>query len=283
MKMITQSRIVADSATIGLEKDDIVMVHASLRSVGTILGGPDVLIKGLLTAVGPGGTIMAYTDWQDGVQEMTRSDAADKLDAAVLEELPPFEPSASRACREYGILPEFLRTYRGAVRSGNPDASVCAVGGKAEWLCEDHPLQYGYGPGSPLAKLVEASGKVLLVGSPLDSVTLLHYSEHMAEVSGKRIIRYREPILIDGQKQWVEIEEFDTDNPVVPAAPEDYFGDIVQTFVSLGCGRSGTIGNAPSHLFDALRLHTFAVEYIQKRYGAQQPGRADATDGAPHP
>ena len=33
-------------------------------------------------------------------------------------------------------------------------ASAAAVGHKAEWLCRDHRLQYGYRPGSPLAKLV---------------------------------------------------------------------------------------------------------------------------------
>lgn len=227
-----------------------------------------MLISALLNTVGPEGTVAAYTDWQDGVQHKTRSDSIDKPDAVIFRELPPFEPSTSRARREYGIFPEFLRTYRGSVRSGNPDASVCAVGRKALWLCEDHPLQYGYGPGSPLAKLVEASGKILLVGSPLDSVTLLHYSEHMANVPGKRIIRYQEPILIDGQKQWVEIEEFDTGDPVVPTAPEGYFTDLVQAFLSFGYGQSGLIGNAPSHLLDALHLDTFALEWIHDRYGA---------------
>jgi len=266
---ITESRLVSDLTALGLQKDDLVMVHASLRSVGTVLGGPDVLIGALLKAVAPGGTIAAYTDWQDGVQHKTRSDTVDEPDAVIFSELPPFEPNTSRARRTYGILPEFLRTYRGSVRSGNPDASVCAVGGKALWLCENHPLQYGYGPGSPLAKLVEASGKVLLVGSPLDSVTLLHYSEHMANVPGKRVIRYREPILIDGRKQWVEIEEFDTGDPVVPAAPDDYFSDLVQVFLCLGYGQSGQIGNASSHLLDALHLHTFAVEWIQYKYITQ--------------
>ena len=40
MKTITHSRLVADLEKLGLLKDDIVMVHASLYSVGTILGGP---------------------------------------------------------------------------------------------------------------------------------------------------------------------------------------------------------------------------------------------------
>jgi len=159
------------------------------------------------------------------------------------------------------------------MRSGNPDASVCAVGARAQWLCQDHPLQYGYGPGSPFAKLVEASGRVLLIGSPLEGVTLLHHSEHMAQVSGKRVIRYREPLLVDGKKEWLDFEEFDTGNPVVPAAPEGYFGDIVQSFLSCGEGSAGMIGNAQSHLLDAARLHAFAVEWIEGRYGGEQPSQ----------
>jgi aminoglycoside 3-N-acetyltransferase len=269
--MITRSKLIADLKAMGVLKDDIVMVHASLRSVGVILGGPDALIDALLTAVGPNGTIMAYTDWQDGVQHITRCDAADRVDTDLLDELPPFCPATSRARRAYGVFPEFLRTYRGAVRSGNPDASVCAVGARAQWLCADHPLQYGYGPGSPLAKIVEASGKVLLLGSPFDAVTLLHYSEHMARVPGKRIIRYREPVLIDGQKQWVKFEEFDTNDPVVSAAPEGYFADVVRSFLSSGYGSDGMVGNAKSYLLDAPRLHAFAVEWIEDKYGTQ-PG-----------
>ncbi len=231
--------------------------------------GPDALIGALLAAVGPGGTIMAYTDWQDGVHHITCCDASESERVAMLEELPPFDPTTSRARRTFGIFPEFLRTHRESVRSGIPDASVCAVGARAQWLCKDHPLQYGYGPGSPLAKLVEASGKVLLIGSPLDAVTLLHYSEHMAQVPGKRIIRYREPILFADRKQWVEIEEFDTGDPVISAAPEDYFEDIVRGYLSLDGSDTGPIGNAKSYLLDASRLHTFAVEWMEKEYGVK--------------
>jgi len=66
MNLITQSQLAADIAALGVRNDDSVMVHASLRSVGRIFGGPDALIGALLAAVGRGGTIMAYTDWQDG-------------------------------------------------------------------------------------------------------------------------------------------------------------------------------------------------------------------------
>jgi aminoglycoside 3-N-acetyltransferase len=57
----------------------------------------------------------------------------------------------------------------------------------------DHPLDYGYGEAWPLAKLVAARGKVLMVGAPPDTMTLLHHAEHLARIPGKRIRRYEVP------------------------------------------------------------------------------------------
>jgi aminoglycoside 3-N-acetyltransferase len=236
---IVHRQLVRDFIRLGLEAGDMVMVHASIRAVGQVLGGPDVVIRALLDVVGTAGTIVMYVDWEDAVQRLTRDDVSEQLEARWLEEFPPFDPKTSRARRAYGILPEFLRTWPGACRSGNPDASVAAVGAQAQWLCTDHPLPYGYGSGSPLAKLVDARGKVLLLGGPFDTITLLHYAEHMARLPKKRVIRYREPLLVHGAKVWVEIEEFDKSQPVVPGAWDSYFADIVQEYFASGKGRSG--------------------------------------------
>lgn len=265
---ITQSQLRQDFVALGVEPGDTVMVHAALRSVGPVLGGPDVVITALLAAVGTTGTIMAYTDWEHGVQQLTREDAAEPTDLALLDELPPFDPRTGRAQRDNGALPELLRTTPGAVRSGNPDASMAALGRQAAWLCANHPLQYGYGPGSPLAKLVEVEGKVLLLGSPLENVTLLHYAEHLARLPDKRRIRYQEPLLVDGHRQWVTIEEFDTSDPVIAAAPDDYFGTIVREYLALGRSGAGSVGQAPSYLLAAADLVGFAVAWMEGRWGA---------------
>ncbi len=262
--VLTRRRILDDLVGLGLSPGDLVMVHSSMRAVGLVLGGPDEVIRALLDAVGPSGTVAAYADWEHGGLHLHEAGA----DLPVsLEDYPAFDPRLSRARRAYGVLPEFIRTWPGAVRSGNPDASVTAIGARAAWLCADHPLHYGYGPGSPLAKLVEARGKVLLLGAPLDSVTLLHYAEHMARLPGKRIIRYREPILVDGQKRWADIEEYDTAEPVVPGVTEDYFGRIVGDYLGLGSGRSGLVGRAESHLLEAASLYAFAVDWLERRFG----------------
>jgi len=150
-------------------------------------------------------------------------------------------------------------------RSGNPDASCVAVGAKAKWLSENHPLQYGYGQGSPLAKLCEAKGKVLLLGAPFGSLTILHYAEHLANVPNKKIIHYKMPILCDGQRVWKDVEEYDTCGNVLPNAEEN-FETIPQEYLAASKGKTGKVGQAKSYLFEAADFAKFAVGWLEKKY-----------------
>ncbi|GAB2900960.1 hypothetical protein GCM10022245_40290 [Streptomyces mayteni] len=60
------------------------------------------------------------------------------------------------------------------MRSRHPDVSFAALGALATELVADHPWDDPHGPGSPLARLVAHGGRVLLLGAPLDTMTLLH-------------------------------------------------------------------------------------------------------------
>ena len=103
-----------------------------------------------------------------------------------------------------------------------------------------------------LGLLPLAGGKVLMLGAPLDRMTLLHHAEHVANFPNKRIRRYEAPILVDGMKTWRWFEEFDTSNSP-DGMPEDYFATIVEAFLATGDGRRGVIGEAQSVLVDATR------------------------------
>lgn len=256
--MWTRSRLAGQISAFGIEPGDAVLVHAGLRSVGPMLGGPDALIAALTDAVGPTGTILGYCDWN--------YDDRDLPDPALRVDVPPFDPERSRATRDNGAFPELLRTTPGACRSANPGASFAALGGKADWFTTDHALDYGYGPQSPLGKLVEVGGKSMLIGAPLDSMTLLHHAEHLADIPGKRVRRYQSPILVDGRTIWRDFEEFDTSDPVVEGLADNYFKDVVEAFLATGQGRRGLIGHAPSVLVDAPAIVAFAVEWLEHRF-----------------
>jgi aminoglycoside 3-N-acetyltransferase len=260
---ITRSKLVTDLKKLGVTSGDTIMLHVSVKSMGWIVGGPDIVIQALLDVLGKKGTLMMYVGWEDSPYDFAHW--SEVIQRAYLKECPPFYPARSRAYRKWSILTEYLRTWPGAFRSSNPEASCAVIGAKARWLTKNHPLQYGYGPGSPLAKICEAKGKVLLLGAPLNTITLLHYAEHIANVPNKLIVRYKMPILRDKKRVWVDIEEFDTCGNILLGAGE-YFELIPREYLSSGKGWSGKVGAAQSYLFDADDFVKFAVKWLERKY-----------------
>ncbi len=254
----TWRSLTADLRALGLADGDAVLVHAGLRSVGRIVGGADALIAALRDAVGEDGTILGYADWQ-GEDDILAN-------PALRDDIPAFDPLASRAVRDNGAFPELLRTTPGALRSANPGASCVALGKYAWWFTSDHALDYGYGPQSPFGKLVEANGKTLLLGAPLDTMTLLHHAEHLADIPGKHVRRFQAPILVNGHTVWRRFEEFDTTHPVVDGLDDDYFALIVRAYIESGGGTEGTVGNAACVLVPAADMVAFAVRWLERRF-----------------
>jgi aminoglycoside 3-N-acetyltransferase len=262
---ITRVDLTAGLARLGVAAGDIVMVHAACRAVGPVLGGADAIIAALRDAVGAEGTVMAYLDWEAAWEDF--KDEHGRIPAALRPHVLPFDPALTRAARQNGTLPEFLRTTPGARRSANPGASVAALGARADWLTADHPMDYGYGPGTPLARLVEARGKVLMLGAPLDTMTLLHHAEHLAKLPGKRIIRTEVPFETADGVLWRMIEEFDTSDPCVPALPDNFIERIVTAYLATGAGRQGKVGQADSVLVEAAEIVPFAVGWMERTAG----------------
>jgi aminoglycoside 3-N-acetyltransferase len=263
-EFITKSRMITDLRDLGIHEGQVVMLHASVRAVGWVVGGPDTVLQAILEVIGPVGTLMMLVGWEDNPYHI--NDWQPEKRKAYLEECPPFDPATSRANRRWGILTEYLRTWPGAQRSSHPEGSFAAVGAQARHIIEDQPLNYGYGDGSPLAKLCEARGKVLMLGTPPDTVTLVHYAESLADVPGKRIVHYRMPVLRRCERVWADLEEYDTSRGIVDWQGEDYLPVIVLEYLASGRGSSGKVGQAQCHLLDAPELVDFAVRWMERRF-----------------
>lgn len=261
--VVTRSSLAGDLRRIGLGEGDAVMVHAAFGQVGPVLGGPDALVDAVLDVIGPEGTVLSYQDWELGIDVW---DEHGRVAAALREHVPPFDPVTARPARDHGVLAAVIGTRPGVRRSGNPGASVAAVGARAEAFTADHPLDYGYGEGSPFARLVEAGGRVLMVGAPLDTMTILHHAEHLARIPRKRRIEVEYPLAAPEGVRWRVCTEFDTSEPVVAGLPEDYFRLVVEEHLATGAGRRGAIGNARSVLVDAPAVVAFAVDWLESRY-----------------
>jgi len=250
--------IAEDCRSLGLTTGDLVMVHVSLRSVGPVIGGADALADGILTAIGNDGTIMVYVGCDSPFDDIGRGICTPEEEAFILAHCPVFDPQSSRACREFGAFAEVFRTHPGVRCSNQVGSRMSAYGSKAEEILATPSLDYPLGKGSPLEHLCEANGKVLLLGCDLDHVTLLHYAEALAPINEKRVVRIKAPLKIDGKREWVEIEEFDS-MIGIRLWEDRFFAHIMEKFIASGRASEGAIGNAKSYLFRARELIDFAI------------------------
>lgn len=274
--MASRADLVEGLRALGVREGDLLMVHASLRAVGPVDGGPSHVLDALLEAVGREGTIAAFVSWD-------RSSYEETLNGAVLGERerqawPAFDPAANpEPYAGFGALNRFICSHPAVRRSAHPDASFAAIGRLAEELARDHPLVEGYGPGSPLGRTVRMQGRVLLLGAGLDAVTVLHHAEVLADIPGKRRVTYELPIATPGGKRWLRAENFDTngilDEFAVPGRP-DAVESIARDYVALGQGRRGRVGAAGCYLFEAGAIVEFGVRWLEARYPprVERPG-----------
>lgn len=250
------------------------MVHTRMSALGWVVGGSEAVVRALLDTVGPGGTLMGYASWEEHVYRASEWPAEHR--EAYLADPPAFHLATAEASREHGRIPERLRTWPGAERSGHPEASVVALGPRARWLIDPHPDDDAYGDRSPFARLVEAGGQVLMLGAPLDTITLLHHAEAIARVPDKRRVTFRVRVGRPGGAEDVEFTDIDTSAGAFPyerlGLEEDAFAVIARAALAAGIGVRGQVGQAESHLFEAAQLTEFAAAWMEERFA---PGGGD--------
>jgi len=233
--------ITADLRRLGVAAGDLVMVHASLRSLGPVEGGAEGLIDALGAAVGPEGTLLMTLG--------ARDDA-------------PFDCLVTAADPDMGALAEVFRQRVGTRVSDHPEGRFGASGPLADQLVHAVPWDDYYGPGSPLERLVEAGGRVLRLGADLDTLTVVHYAEYLVALPTKRRVR-RHPVLAGPQGREPRVVEcLDDEFGIVDHPGEDYFAVIMRSYLATGRASTGVVGRATSELIRAADVVCFAVAWM---------------------
>jgi aminoglycoside 3-N-acetyltransferase len=275
LRPVTRSELVRDLRALGVREGAVVMVHTAMSSLGWVVGGADAVVYALLDTVGPGGTLVASAGWHEDTYDL--ASWPPDWQRAYQEELPGFDPAVMEADHDNGRLPERIRTWPGARRSAHPESSVVAIGARTDWIVSPHPDDDAFGAGTPLARLVEADGQVLMLGAPLETITLLHHAEAIADVPDKRRVTYRMPVAEDGHAVWREYHDIDSSlgafryEDLEDLQGMDGFEAIGRAGLAAGVGRSSGVGMSTSHLFEAPELVRFAVAWMEERFG--QPHR----------
>src|SRR5436305_6917234 len=147
---------------LGLAEGDTVFVHSSIDQLN--LDFPFYRVLALLQDVtGPNGTLLFPTYPQISSYEfLSRGEIFD------IKKTPSYT----------GVLTEFARRQRKAVRSLHPTKSVCAIGPRAQALTSTHQWSpYPYDSCSPYYKIMEMGGKIVGLGVSTANLSFVHCAD----------------------------------------------------------------------------------------------------------
>ena len=258
MKPILKEEILSALRSLGLEKGDTVMVHTTLSKIGYVCGGAQTVIEALTQTVGGEGTIMMPSqswknlDPEDGVHW----DVDRQYWQVIRDNWPAYDKHLTPT-NTMGAVAEMFRSWPGAVRSDHPARSVAAWGKHAQELTQGHDLSNIFGDGSPLGRLYDLDGKVLLIGVGYEKNTSLHLADARAEYPGKHTCVEHSAVTENGKRVWKAYETLFVDG-------EDFekIGEAFEHSSSAGVSRA-MLGGAQLRLMSQRALVDFAVGWIE--------------------
>lgn len=256
-KLVLKQDIISAFQAVGMKAGQNIMVHTSLSSLGFVCGGPQIVIEALLETVGVSGTIMMPTQsWKNldptcGVHW----EEPEEWWQTIRDNWPAYDKNITPT-NTMGAVAEMFRKWPGAVRSDHPARSVAAWGKYAEYLTQDHDLSNIFGEGSPVGKLYELDGYVLLIGVGYDKNTSIHLADARAEYPGKHNCTEHSAIMENGKRIWKSYDTLFVDG-------ED-FEQIGEAFEAAYPVKKVTLGNAVIRFMKQRDIVDFAVEWIGK-------------------
>jgi aminoglycoside 3-N-acetyltransferase-4 len=182
----TRDEMTRQLRALGVNEGGVLLVHSSFRAVRPVERGPLGLIEALHAALGPDGTLVMPA-WTGSDEE-------------------PFDPAATPASPDLGVVPDTFWRLPGVARSSHPFAFAAAGPEAARITSGPLPLP-PHSPESPVGRVHDLDGQVLLLGVGHDADTTLHLAELLAGVP------YRVPkhctVLRDGRPVRIEYGEND--------------------------------------------------------------------------
>jgi aminoglycoside 3-N-acetyltransferase len=253
--MATKETLMADFSQLGLKRGMNVIVHASLSKIGWVCGGEITVIQALMETVTNEGTIImpAQNTNNSEPSYWVNPPVPKEWWEDIREKMPAYDPKTTPT---YGMgkIAEAFRSFPGVFRSGHPMVSFTAWGNHAEYITAAHSIDYPFGEQSPLSRIYDLNGHVLLLGVDYDCNTSMHLGEFRCQQ--RKEFLQGSAIIENGKRVWKVFKD-------IEEASESFTG-IAKDFEKIHRVHTGTIGSAPSKLVEQRLLVDFTAAYLKQ-------------------
>jgi len=252
----TRASLAADLRQLGLEPGMTILVHSAMSKLGWVNGGAVAVIQALQDVLTLDGALImpAHSGEYSDPARWQNPPIPQHWHQPVRDAMPAFDP-ARTPTRMMGRIAETFRSWPDVRRSYHPSSSFAAWGRHAKRATDNHELANSLGEGSPLARVYELDGRVLLLGVGYDNNTSFHLAEYRA---GKAAVdKQGGPIMRDGRRVWAWYNDIELDSDVFP--------EIGTAFDKTGAVTIGKVGSATCRLFLQRLAVDFAVKWLHHR------------------
>ena len=250
----TKKSVELDLKSLGLRERDGVFVHASMRAIGLVVGGPRTIIEALFSVIGAKGLVAMPGFSTDAYfpADIDRAQCSAEEIKEIEASVPGFDLERSPATG-MGAIAEAFRTWPGTVRSSHPAVSVCLNGAESDRYASQHTLAWATGPETPFGKLRRRSNmKIMLIGVGWNRCTALHMAETMAEPRRTKVRCFKTSSV---SEEWTEA-------PDVADDLDRLFPLVGQAFEETGAVVRGQVGAAETRACSYADLISFATRWI---------------------
>ena len=264
----TVESLQAELRALGLRPGMVVLVHSSLSAMGWVCGGSVAVIAALREVLDSAGTLVMPAH-SSGLSEPRGWESPPVPEAwwpPIREHMPAYDPVLTPT-RSMGVIAETFRKQPDVLRSAHPQVSFCACGPHAAPITDNHSLAFGLGEHSPLARIYELHGFVLLLGVDHGNNTSMHLAEYRATFPTKRTIRQGAPISTSDSRRWTTFEDVDIDSSDFDRIGEDFLRSDAGNTV-----RVGEVGLAACQLIPQRDLVDFAVVWLEENRSEETSG-----------
>lgn len=230
---VSLQELVAQLRALGVVEGRVLLVHTSFRATRPVEGGPRGLIEALREAVGAEGTLV-MPSWPGRDDE-------------------PFDPRTTPAAADLGIVADTFWRGPGVVRSEHFFA-FAAAGPDAERITSGPLPLPPHAPGSPVSRVHELYGQVLLLGVQHDANTTMHLAELIAGVPYRVTNHFT--VVRDGRN--VRVDYLENDHCCARfALADDWLRER-------GLQSEGRVGHAHARLARSRDVVAIAVEQLAR-------------------
>ena len=261
--VVSSQDIAADLRALGVSAGQVLLVGASMRSIGWVEGGAEAVVTALRDVLRPDGTLVVPTGTADNsdssqihlarIAGMTEREVRKFRNA-----MRPFDPDTTPSTG-MGRIAEAVRTHPEAIRSAHPQSSFAALGPMAAHLMDGHALHCHLGEDSPLGKMYGLGAWVLLLGVSFSTCTALHLAEYRYTRNPPRQT-YRCVVKSGKRRRWVEYEDVVLD--------ESEFPTLGQFLDQSQIPDHGRVGNANCRLMPLCKMVDFATDWMREHRSA---------------